>query len=371
MKPLEADPTAVLGEGTRHFSVEGQFPLESGGILPRLDIIYETYGHLNNERSNAVLVCHALTGSAHAADSPEGGPGWWGGMIGKGKGLDTNRVFVISPNILGSCYGSTGPASIDPRTGRKYRMTFPQVTVRDMVRAQKRLIDALGIAQLAAVTGGSLGGMQALEWGIMFPESVRLIVPIATSAQHSAWCIGISEAQRLAITSDPSWMDGEYEQQPACGLALARMIAMISYRSRNSFEARFGRTALNGHPPEKSVQLFNETPASYQVESYLRYQGEKLVRRFDANTYLLLTRAMDLHDVSVGRGSLQDALGSITAQAISIGISSDLLYPTAEQRFLAEAIPHGEYAEIDSLHGHDAFLIDFDRLAAILGPALG
>ncbi len=344
------------------------FRLESGITLPRIDIAYETFGTLNNDGTNAILVCHALTGNAHAGSA---GPsavraGWWDGIIGKGKGLDTDRYFVVCSNILGSCYGTTGPTSPNPATGRQYRTDFPQVTVRDMVRVQKRLLEAIGVRRIETVIGGSLGGMQVLEWGILYPDFVRTLIPIATSAKHSAWCIGISEAQRLAIMSDPAWNGGNYTEQPAQGLALARMIAMISYRSRPSFEAKFGRITVAGTTQERILNVFDRLPYSFQIESYLRYQGQKLVERFDANTYLSLTRAMDLHDVSTGRGSVKDALGEIKAKALCVGISSDVLYPTVEQQQISEALPHGRYAEIESIHGHDAFLIECEALNGLI-----
>lgn len=350
-----------------------EFLLESGVSLPRIDIAYETFGTLNDEGTNAILVCHALTGNAHAGrkDAAGAGAGWWDGIIGKGKGLDTDRYFVICSNILGSCYGTTGPTSLDPGTGRQYRTTFPQVTVRDMVRVQKRLLDTIGVRRIETVIGGSLGGMQVLEWGILYPDFVRTIIPVATSAMHSAWCIGISEAQRLAIMGDPAWEGGNYTKQPAQGLALARMIAMISYRSRLSFEGKFGRTTVTGANQERFPSVFDQLPYSFQIESYLRYQGQKLVDRFDANTYLLLTRAMDLHDVSAGRGSVNDALGEIKAKALCVGISSDVLYPVVEQQQIAGALPHGRYAEIESIHGHDAFLIEFEVLNCLIRQFLG
>ena len=346
------------------------FQLDSGALLQQLEIAYETYGEPDSDGTNAVLVCHALTGSAHAAD--EGSlttaeqPAWWNGIIGSGRGLDTGRFFVICANILGSCYGSTGPASIDPFTGMLYQGSFPQVTVRDMVRAQRLLLEALGVRSLATVIGGSLGGMQVLEWAIMFPGMVRSVIPIATSAKHSAWCIAFDEAQRLAIESDQAWHGGRYKEQPARGLAIARMIAMISYRSRESFETKFGRNIQPADDPRTMPGLFDERRPSFQMESYLRYQGQKLVDRFDAASYICLTRAMDLHDVGAGRGGIDRALGSISARTLSIGISSDILYPASEQRSIASKIPGSAYAEIDSPHGHDAFLIENDRLNELL-----
>ena len=350
------------------------FILESGNPLSPFDIAYETYGTLNDEGTNAILVCHALTGNAHAGNSAaangNSAPGWWSGIIGSGKGLDTDRYCVICSNILGSCYGTTGPASIDPRSGEAYRMNFPQVTVRDMVRAQRLLLGELGVRKLATVIGGSLGGMQVLEWAILYPDFVESIIPIATAARHSAWCIGFNEAQRLAILSDPAWRGGEYEEQPSAGLALARMIAMISYRSQVSFEERFGRAAQAPDDPRNGRSPFTSSEPSFQVESYLRYQGHKLVDRFDASSYVYLTRAMDMHDVGSNRGGVEQALGSIKARALCIGISSDILYPASEQRAIARCIPRSRYREIESPHGHDAFLIEFDQLNEMISMHL-
>ena len=360
-------------QDTRHgaiFSLREPFRLESGEVLPSLEIAYTALGRLNDAGTNAVLVCHALTGNAHAADAPlHGGEtlaGWFNGVIGLARGLDTGRFCVICSNILGSCYGTTGPTSINPATGGPYRMTFPQMTVRDIVRVQKLLLEHLGVRRLVTVIGGSLGGMQALEWGLMYPEMAGSLVPIATAAAHSAWCIGISETQRLAIMNDPAWQGGNYSAQPERGLAIARSIAMISYRSRTSFAHRFERRAIAPGDGHERVRVFDEIPLSFAVQSYLRHQGQKLADRFDANTYIYLTRTMDLHDVSAGRGSMKEVLGSISPRVLSIGISSDVLYPPAEQKEIASAIPGARYAEIDSPHGHDAFLIEFDAMNALL-----
>ncbi len=363
---------------TRHgtvFSPGGPFRMESGAVLPSIEIAYTTLGRLNGAGTNAVLVCHALTGNAHAVDArlPDGEtiPGWFKGVIGPSLGLDTDRYFVIASNVLGSCYGTTGPASINPATGSAYRMTFPQMTVRDMVRAQKLLIDHLGVRKLTTVIGGSMGGMQALEWAVTYPEVTESAVPIGTASAHSAWCIGISETQRLAIMNDPAWQGGNYSAQPERGLAIARSIAMITYRSQPSFEDRFGRKGIAAGDGHERVRVYRDVPMSFAVEGYLRYQGQKLADRFDANSYLYLTRAMDLHDVSAGRGSMCDVLGRVSARVLSIGISSDVLYPPAEQRAIASAIPGAVYAELDSPHGHDAFLIEFETMNRLLRDFLG
>jgi homoserine O-acetyltransferase/O-succinyltransferase len=327
--------------------------------LRELTVAYETYGTLNAAGDNAILVCHALTGSAHAAGLSSPDPrsfGWWDPMIGPGRPLDTDRYCVISSNFLGGCYGTTGPSSLDPRTGNRFNMAFPSYNVRDMVHVQKGLLDHLGVKSLVTVIGGSLGGMQVLEWPLCYPGMVRSIIPIATASQHSAWCIGLNDLTRQAIMMDPAWKDGNYESgaQPSAGLSLARQIAMVTYRSDISFTRRFGRGASPQGPG---------TPEStFAVESYLRYQGSKLVARFDANTYLYITRAMDGHDVAAGRGPLADVLGSIAVPSLHIGISSDILYPAHEQRAMAAALPRSVYREIDSPDGHDAFLIAYDQL---------
>ncbi len=362
------------------------FVLESGQSLAAAKIAYEQYGALNAAGDNAILVCHALTGSAHAADLPaEPLPGslkrarstspftplaaeqsgWWDPLIGPGKVLDTTKYSVICSNILGSCYGTSGPAESNPETGKPYAIDFPAITIRDMVHLQKRLLDALGVTRLQYVIGGSLGGMQVLEWALCFPDFVETIVPIATAAQHSPWAIGLNESARMAIMNDPAWKNGRYTQQPRDGLALARAIAMVTYRSPLSFQQRQGRETLNGNGNGSSPGPFDNTPR-YQIESYLQYQGKKLVKRFDANSYIAITRAMDSHDVARGRGSLDETLGSIKAKTLCIGINSDVLYPAGEQRQIAAAIPKASYAEIDSIHGHDAFLIEFDQLEKIV-----
>jgi homoserine O-acetyltransferase len=375
--------TSLSGTTRLHriFSPQNPFVTEDGYPLPGLTVAYETHGRLNNAGTNVILVCHALTGDAHVAGAgiyPDevlkeapllnamkpGQPGWWDGMVGPGKTFDTDRFFVVCSNIVGSCYGSTGPASINPATGEPYRMAFPKINIRDMVKVQYLLLQALGVNQIKLVTGGSLGGMQALEWAVMYPDMVLGLAPIATAAQHSAWCIAIDHIERDAIMHDPAWMNGNYIQQPEKGLALARKIGMISYRSDRIYQERFARTRLdeNGrdHDPENM----------FQVESYLRYQGEKLVRRFDANSYLYLTWAMDHHDLSRDRGQIEEVLGSVTARCVCIGIDTDILYPAHEQQAIAKAIPGADYAEIRSPLGHDAFLVEFGQLDAILRPFL-
>lgn len=343
--------------------------MDCGRTLTSVDVAYETYGELNPNGDNAILVCHALTGSAHAAGYSSEDPksiGWWDSFIGEGKPLDTTKYFVISSNFLGGCYGTTGSGSIDPATGKRYGLTFPQMTVRDMVKVQKELVSFLGVRKLKTVIGGSLGGMQVLEWALMYPEFVGSIIPIATSAQHSPWAVGLNDLSRQAITNDPEWRNGNYYDhgQPEKGFSLARQIAMMSYRSEKEFSERFGRERmLTG----TTTNDFNfEEKNIFQVESYLRHQGVKLVSRFDANTYLYITRTMDLHDVTVGRGPLKEVLGSISVPALCIGIDSDILYPAAEQQQIASGIPNSTYHQIVSPYGHDAFLIEFTQMAAFV-----
>jgi len=343
------------------------FRLECGKVLRRVTAAFETYGTLNADGTNAVLVCHALTANAHAAGlSPagDGTPGWWDGLIGPGKALDPARHFIVSPNILGSCYGTTGPVSVNPDTGRRYGNQFPPLTVRDIVRVQKALLEFLGVTRLEAVLGSSLGGMQVLEWGIMFPSYCRNIIPISTAAQQPAWCIALNAAARGAITSDPVWNGGEYTEQPERGLSVARMVGMISYRSFPEFEERFGRKRQ-----EDQADYFD--PANiFAVESYLQHQGRKLAERFDANTYLVLSRVMDLHDIAQGRGTVDEVLGSITARTLAVGVSTDVRYHPHLQRRIAAGIPGARYAQIESIHGHDAFLIEYEQLNSIIGAFL-
>src|SRR5512142_2029843 len=334
---------AFVSAETRSLDVPGPFALELGGALPGLRIGYRTWGTLDAEGGNAVVVCHALTGSADAAL-------WWTNMFGPGRALDPERDFVVCSNILGSCYGTTGPTSIDPATGAPWLGTFPAITVRDMVHAQHALATALGVRRIRMVVGGSLGGMQALEWALSYPALVESVVFVASTARHSAWCIGLSEAQRQAIFADPRWKGGRYDpvDPPSAGLAAARMMAMLSYRSQPSFEMRFGRR--------------RQTEDQYAVESYLEYQGAQLVDRFDAATYVTLTRAMDTHDVSRGRGDYDDVLRSLKQPTLVVSIDSDVLYWPWEQREVATLAPNARLAVMDSPHGHDAFLIDVDRL---------
>lgn len=321
---------------TRFVDLPGRFSLGRGGTLPGIRVAYRTWGEPSPE---AVLVCHALTGSADADD-------WWEGLFGQGKALDPSRDFIVAANVLGSCYGTTGPASIDPGTGRAYGPDFPEITIEDMVRVQAALLHRLGVDRIRLVVGGSMGAMQALAWGAAYPQQVGAIVPIASGASQSAWALALHTAQRAAIEGDPRFRGGRYQPAfgPDTGLAVARMIAMSSYRSPQSFDERFGR----GHDGE-----------TFAVESYLRYQGRKLVDRFDANSYLTLIRAMDRFDIRA-------SLATVTAPALVIGISSDVLYPASEVRDLARSLPNAEYATLHAPHGHDAFLIETDAVNRLI-----
>tara|TARA_B100000959_G_scaffold285321_1_gene359723 strand:- start:3140 stop:4396 length:1257 start_codon:yes stop_codon:yes gene_type:complete len=365
--------------GDRRFHSVGHgrpFALEGGGILPEVTMAYETWGELSSAADNAVLVCHALTGDSHAhgsVDEAHSTPGWWNGVIGPGCGLDTDRYFVVCVNVLGGCQGSTGPATVDPGTGRPYASAFPPVTVRDMVRCQAAVADHLGINRWLGVVGGSMGGMQALEWAVMYPERVRSVAPIATALAASAWQIAWSAAGRTALAIDPRFRDGDYYDAapgdgPHAGLAVARSIAQIHYRSGPVFGDRFGRELVD---PRKVFDRWDR----FQVESYLDYQGEKLVRRFDANSYILLNRAMDLHDVARDRGSLAKALARLApVPFLTLSITSDILYPEAQQVDLRDAIRAAggrcDHHVVQSPDGHDGFLLATDEVGRCLGSFL-
>lgn len=352
------------------------FALEGGGQLHEIDVAFETWGSLSAAADNAILVCHALTGDAHAhGDIGPGQPtvGWWDGMIGPGRALDTDRHFVVCVNVLGGCQGTTGPASPHPDDERPYGSRFPVVTVRDMVRTQAAVADHLGVERWLSVIGGSLGGMQVLEWGATFPDRVRSLVPIATTTQATAQQIAFGTVGRDAIRLDPRWRAGDYyDAQPGDGphegLRLAREIAQITYRTDDVFTDRFGRERVD--PRTDGLRLWDR----FQVESYLEYHGHKLVRRFDANSYLFLSKAMDLHDLARRRGSLRSALTRIRVPVLSMGINSDTLYWPNQQRELATQLRElgcpADYAEIDSSHGHDAFLLDIDQVTDHVRPFL-
>ncbi len=348
--------------------------LESGGALAPVTVAYETYGTLSPERDNAVLVCHALSGDAHAAgyhgtDADEK-PGWWDILIGPGKPLDTDRHFVISSNFLGSCYGTTGPTNINPETGKPYGPTFPFFTIRDMVELQRWLLDYLEIDTLLAVTGGSMGGMQALQWAISYPDRVRGTIPIATTAQMSAQGIALNEVGRQAILSDPKWQNGNYPDTdpPGQGLALARMIGHITYLSEKSMHRKFARRFANGNG-----RSFNFS-RDFQVESYLHHQGDKFVKRFDANTYLYISKAMDYFDLEDDYGSLEEAFAGCLSSFLVLSFTSDWLFPAKQSQEMVRALKRlgkdVSYCNIESDQGHDAFLLPGHRMGDLIAGYL-
>ncbi|KAJ1898508.1 homoserine O- acetyltransferase [Kickxella alabastrina] len=382
------------------------FTLESGDVLRDVPVAYKTWGNLNAQRSNCMVICHALTGSSDVAD-------WWGPLLGSGRAFDTSQFFVVCCNVLGSPYGTASPLTINPDTGTPYGPDFPLTSIRDDVRLHRQVLDILGVEQVAICIGGSLGGMQCLEWGMFGAEYVRVIVPIATCGKHSAWGISWGEAQRQAIYSDPNYCDGHYtaEKKPEHGLSAARMSALLTYRSRDSFESRFGRKMMtsgrvkvynsknldggevNGNDAENSEtsdieqqqqqgqtssgssdrasspKCGNDDRSSssiFSAQSYLRYQGEKFTKRFDANCYIAITRKMDMHDLGFGRESYISALKQVQQPALVVGIESDGLFTINEQYELAEHIPKAQMATIDSLDGHDGFLLEFSQLNRLI-----
>ncbi|MCU0813497.1 MAG: homoserine O-acetyltransferase [Burkholderiaceae bacterium] len=346
-------------------------PLRSGARLADYTLVYETYGTLNADRSNAVLVCHALNASHHVAGTYEGQPkseGWWDNLVGPGKPLDTDRFFVIGVNNPGSCFGSTGPASPNPATGRPYGADFPVVTVEDWVDAQARLLDRLGIAQLAAVIGGSLGGMQALSWTLRYPARVRHCVAVATAPNLSAQNIAFNEVARRAIVTDPDFHGGHYYAHgvvPKRGLRVARMIGHITYLSDDSMEQKFGRAL------REAELSYTTQDIEFQIESYLRYQGEKFSEYFDANTYLLITRALDYFDPAREHGGdLAHAFAPALAKFLVVSFTTDWRFSPARSREIVKALVDNRhdvtYAEIAAPHGHDAFLLDDPRYHGVL-----
>ena len=344
----------------RRVTLSGPFALASGQNLASLDIAYETYGDLAADGSNAILICHALTGDQHVASvhPRTGKPGWWERMVGPGKPVDPARHFIICANVLGGCSGSSGPGSIDPATGARYAMAFPVITIRDMVRAQAALLDYLGVATLKAVIGGSMGGMQALDWAVAYPDRVRSVVAIAAAARHSAQNIAFHEVGRQAIMADPAWAGGAYgDAPPAAGLAVARMAAHITYLSEAGLTEKFGRRL------QDRAALSFGFDAEFQVESYLRHQGLAFTERFDANSYLYITRAMDYFDLAAPHdGVLAKAFAGTQARFAVISFTTDWLYPTAESRRIVRALNAAgaavSFVELESPHGHDAFLLD-------------
>jgi homoserine O-acetyltransferase len=344
--------------------------LESGEKLGPITLAYETYGTLNADKSNAVLVVHALSGDAHAAglSNADGAIGWWDTLIGSGKGIDTDKFFVISSNVLGGCRGSTGPSSVNPRTGQPYGTDFPLITVGDMVNAQRRLIDHLGIKRLLAVVGGSMGGMQVLQWMVAYPERIRSAVPIATTMKHTPQQIAFNEVGRQAVMADPNWKNGHYygSALPAKGLAVARMIGHITYMSDTSMAEKFGRRTK----PDKEPFKFS---ADFEVEGYLRYRGDNFVKRFDANSYLYITKAIDYFNILNGH-SLGSIFKGLKAKVFVIAFKSDWLYPAYQSQEIVKACKlagvDASYCEINSTYGHDAFLLEVEQETQLIGHFL-
>jgi len=351
---------------TEYYTLD-ELALESGQRLSQVTLAYETYGKLDSDKSNVILICHALSGDAHAAGWHEGDkkPGWWDVAIGPGKAFDSGKYFIICSNILGGCKGSTGPSSINPKMGKPYGLEFPVITISDMVNAQKRLIDYLGIKQLFAVAGGSSGGMQVLQWCVSYPDMVRLAIPIATTARSSAMQIAFNEVGRRAIMSDPKWNNGDYydRESPKAGLALARMIGHITYLSDDSMYQKFGRKLQD----RESYGFDFST--DFQVESYLHYKGNSFVKRFDANSYLYITKAMDYFDLTK-EGSLIEGFRDVKAKILVISITSDWLYPPYQSKEIVRALSANNievgYYEMASNYGHDAFLLEGGQLTYII-----
>ncbi|MGZ0205188.1 homoserine O-acetyltransferase MetX [Streptomyces sp. RM1] len=360
----EGDPP-----GRRRWHRAGRpLPLEAGGELPGVRLAFETWGRLAPDASNAVLVLHALTGDSHVAGPAGPGhptPGWWDPLVGPGRALDTDRWFVVAPNVLGGCQGSTGPASARP-DGRAWGGAFPFLTQRDQVAAEAGLADALGIERWALVVGGSMGGMRAVEWAVSYPERTGALLLLATTAAASAEQIAWAGVQLRAIRSDPGWQGGDYHDSgrgPATGLGLARRLAHITYRSEPELGTRFGRAPQGAEDPWRGGR--------YQVDSYLDHHAAKLVRRFDAASYVTLTEAMNAHDVGRGRGGLRAALARVTSPALVAGVDSDRLYPLAQQQELAALIPGADRLRVlESPYGHDGFLIESEQVGALVRELL-
>ncbi len=354
----------------RNFVFAQPFTFKSGQTIPSFTLRYETYGQLNATRDNAVLICHALSGDHHCAGwhSPnDPKPGWWNNLIGPGKAVDTRRFFVVCANVLGGCQGSTGPSSLNPATDRPYGILFPFVTIHDMVRAQKLLLDHLGVTELHCTIGGSMGGMTALLFAINFPHFTRRVLAMATTARESAQAIAFNEVGRQAIMQDPAWNRGDYPRDggPRVGLAIARMMAHITYVSDTSMDRKFGRKkkeTANGDAYTFDMQ--------FEVESYLRHQGQSFINRFDANSYLYITRALDQFDLAHAFGSLEAAFAPVEADTLVVGFTSDWLFPPEQNRALALALlragKRASYAELSTDLGHDSFLLESDELYALV-----
>ena len=352
------------------FKIPGPLPLDCGRELKEVNIRYETAGTLNAERTNAVLITHALSGDAHVCGKHAPGdrkPGWWDAMIGPGKYIDTNKYFVICSNIIGGCSGSTGPRSIDPDTGKPYNLNFPVITVRDMVRAEKALIDGLGIKKLLSVVGGSMGGMQVLEWAVTYPDAMDCVIPIATAGQFTPQNIAFDWVAREAIKADPAFRNGDYETDapPSRGLGAARMLAHITYLSEETMSRKFGRNLQNKDSYDFDFNY------DFAVESYLEHQGKRFVERFDANSYFYITRATDYFDITAhANGDLVKTFAGVKAAFLIVSFSSDWLFPSVQSKRLTSALMRNRvpvsYCEIKSSYGHDAFLLEVETLGRMV-----
>lgn len=374
---IEARYSEVMTPSSKvvHFPETEPLLLDGKQTLAPFSVAYETYGTLNAERSNAILICHALTGDQYVASKHPitGKPGWWEALVGPGKPVDTNRFFVICSNIIGGCMGSTGPASLNPKTGKPYGLEFPVITIGDMVSAQARLIDHLGIGKLFSVIGGSMGGMQVLEWAARFKDRVVTAIPIATAPWHSAQNIAFHEVGRQAVMADPEWRGGAYYAfgvVPKNGLSVARMAAHITYLSENALQEKFGRNLQ-----DRTARSFS-FDADFKIESYLRYQGSTFVDRFDANSYLYITRAMDYFDLETEHGGkLANAFRDTRTQFCVASFTSDWLYPTRDSKAIVKALnavaANVSFVEIESDKGHDAFLLDEPEFHATITAFLG
>ncbi|NOZ22530.1 MAG: homoserine O-acetyltransferase [Planctomycetes bacterium] len=355
---------------TKHVTFDQEMELESGAKLGPIDVAYETYGTLSPAKDNAILIVHALSGDAHAAGKhhpDDKKPGWWDVMIGPGKGIDTDKYFVICPNNIAGCKGSTGPSSTNPRTGKPYGLDFPMVTVGDIVNVQKRLVDHLGIGQLLTVTGGSMGGMQAIQWAVAYPERVVSAIPIASTCRLSPQAIAFNEVGRRAIMADPNWREGDYygKDIPAQGLAVARMVGHITYLSDESMHRKFGRRLQ-----DRDSYGYDFSP-EFEIESYLEHQGHAFIKRFDANSYLYITKAMDYFDLEREHGSLEKAFAQVAdTRFLVVSFTSDWLFPSYQSKEMVKALNANgidtTYFEIEMDYGHDAFLLESGELLVIL-----
>jgi homoserine O-acetyltransferase/O-succinyltransferase len=375
--PAHAEPGEVGMVAPVDYVSDQPFKFDCGRTIPGFTLRYESYGRLNAAGDNAILVCHALSGDHHCAgiySLSDRKTGWWNNIIGPGKALDTNRYFVVCSNVLGGCQGSTGPLSLDPATGQPFGINFPIVSIADMVRAQSRWLRAIGVTKLHAAIGGSMGGMQVLEWGIAFPDFVDRLLAMATTAREGAQAIAFNEVGRQAILQDPDWQHGNYVAHagPRVGLAIARMMAHITYLSDASMARKFGRRqvaerAVRSPAPEAlSRSAENAFDVQFEVESYLRYQGQSFINRFDANSYLYITRALDQFDLADRAGSLEAAFTPVQARSLVVGFTSDWLFPPSQNRAITTALlragKNASYAELDTDLGHDSFLLESTQL---------